>query len=283
MSKAGRQEIRYLLMLVLVLLICISGCARVTGETAISPTQSEVSLDIPGIIAKQAAATKEVNSCRASVYLDIELQSGVSSEGSMSLTASMKSSIESQSQLLSSVITTAIVVAGSSKEVEQRIVASGENVYFKDSAQSQWQMKSLDKASAEKLWSEQASQLTGSKYAELMSPEGMAYGGTEKSNGHLCLVLKQTLDTSGLGDIPPELQQQLQSMPGLLPEQLGTIIENAEVSYFIDEQSYHLREFRLDAQVNQEVQGQSITGTIKQYCRYDAFNEPVSIKVPEIK
>ena len=58
------------------------------------------------------------------------------------------------------------------------------------------------------------------------------------------------------------------------------MLKSAEVVCLIDEQTYHLREFRLDAQINSQTAGQTIAGKVKQYCRYDAFNEPVSIEVP---
>jgi hypothetical protein len=274
--------------MIFVLVIAISGCSPVDGDKvsdgmAVSPAQSDTGPDISETIAQQAKSMESVNSCRSSVYLEINLHSGTTNQADTSLTANMKSSIDMHNHLLSSVITTTIILQQAKKEMEQRIIASGENIYLKEKTQAEWQMQSLDKNFAEKLWIEQGSQVRGAKYAALMSPERLVYSGKEKSNGHDCRVFKQTLDSSQLGDITPELQQQLLNSQGLAANGLDKVIKNAEVTFLIDEQSYYLREFRVNARVSQDIQGQQVTGTIAQYHRYDAFNEPVTIQMPEIK
>jgi hypothetical protein len=275
-------------VLILVFLVCLTGCSASGGEAfssspAVSPIQSEGNPDIPGIMAQQDKALNSITTCRASVYLEINIHSGTTTKADMSLTANMKASFDKPNRLLSSVVVTTIVINDAKKEMEQQIIGENESIYVKDSAQSPWQLKSLDESAAEKLWIEQNSQLSGLKYAELMSPESLVYSGQEQSNGHRCWVFKQLLEGDKLGDITPELQQQLQNLQGLTADSLEKIIKDARATYLIDEQSYYLREFRLDAQVAQVIQGQQVTGTLTQYNRFDAFNEPVSIEIPEVK
>jgi len=169
--------------------------------------------------------------------------------------------------------------------MEQQIITAGDNIYFRENkasgAQGQWQVKALDKASSEKLWNEQDMQLTGSKYSGLTSSQGLIYTGKEKSNGHACFVLKQSMDWKSIMEASPELMEQLQGIQGLMTEEIENMVKKAGVSYLIDEQTFHLREFHIDARINQKVQGKQISGDIKQYCIFDAFGQPVSIKIPK--
>jgi hypothetical protein len=273
------MRIKFLAALILAFIWGVSGCTT----ASVSPGQSEAKIDLPTIIAKQTEAMKSVNSCRTSIYLEVDLHSGTTDVGDTSLTANMKSNIDTGQHLLSSVITTQIVISSSKKNLEEDIIASGNSLYFKDSSQSGWQVKSLDGPSADKLWSEQSDQVTGSKYSALISEENLTYSGTENSNGHSCLVFKGPLNNGALGEITPELQQQIQTLPRLSQDQLANLFSNTEVTFLIDEQSYNLREFRLESQIDQQIQGQRVYGTVKQYCRFDAFNEPVSVKVPLVQ
>ena len=256
------------------------------NEASGSGAEITSAIDIPGIISRQETVMKEVSSCRNNVYMRIDLRSGVSGSSDTCLVADMKSSIDCNSRLLSSVISTTLVMSGSKKETGQRIIAAHDKIYFKEdkpsAAQGLWQVKILDQASGDKLWDEQSTQLTGLKYAKLLSPEGFAYAGKEKVNGQTCLLLKQSLNSERIKEISPELKGQLQNEKVVIPEELEKLIRSAEVACLIDEQTFHLREFRFEAQINSQADGRQMTGTIKQYCRYDAFNEPVSIQIPAV-
>lgn len=264
-----------LVLLISVLLICMAGCSQSNANTTI---------DIPDLMTKVEKTMKETNTCRTNVYLEINMKASASGSAAMTLVANMKSSIDSKNRLFSSVIETDLILPAGKKKMEQRIIAAGEKVYLKNNASSaqeaNWQVKTLDQAATEKLWHEQSMQQTGLKFAEMLSPESFVYAGKEKANGRSCFALKQSLDPESLLNVSPELKQQLQNGKGLIPEELEKMLKSAEVVCLIDEQTYHLREFRLDAQINSQIAGKTITGTVKQFCRYDAFNEPVSVEVP---
>ncbi len=266
-----------LVVMVYMFLLCAAGCTQGGG--------SMTAVDISDLIARQEKALNEINSCRANAYLEIRLKSGADGSASMSVTANMKTSIDGKNRLLSSVIDSTFIISGNKKEAQQRLIADGENIYRRNNTLSAkergWQVRTLDQAAAEKLWNEQRLQQTGLKYSKLLSPKNYVYTGKEKSNGRTCLVLKQTLDTERLLEVSSELKEQLQNGRGIIPEELEKMLKTAEVVCLIDEETYYLREFRLDAQINGQAAGTPITGTVKQYCRYDAFNEPVLLEIPK--
>ncbi len=291
-----------LFIIAFTIVICISGCAKPEGDPAdgegaavsgqistaagnLSLKQDDEGVDIASIISKQEAAMKEVNSCTTDVHMEINLKSEDQDHAAISVISDLKSDIDINARLIGSVITTRLSVAGKKNEMEQQIIVSGDNIFFNEKkasdTQGQWQLKSLDKASLEKLWNEQEIQLTGLKYSELMTFEGFVYTGDEKSNGNACFVLKYSLDWKSILEASPELAEQMQGLQGLMPEEIENMVENADVSFLIDKQTFHLREFHIEVRINQEIQGRQITGDIKQYYVFDAFNQPVSIDIPK--
>ncbi|RJQ26572.1 MAG: hypothetical protein C4589_09605 [Peptococcaceae bacterium] len=310
---------RRLYVIIFIAVISISGCAKsggnatigekavISGQTGMAIEQAPVEsgqsgtvsdnaaaisknsntdIDIPGIVSKQEAVMKEIKSFRADVGMEISVESGTSSNGNISVAADMKSDIDLDNRLLSSTISAGVSISGTRKEMEQRIIATNDKIYFKDAGesgtQSRWQVKTLDKASSESLWNEQDTRLTGLKYSGPAAPGSLVYAGKENSNGRTCLVLKQSLDWGSIMETSPELKEQLRSINGFMPEEFEKMIEKADVSYLVDEQTFHLREIRIEARINQPVQGRQYTGTIKQQYKFDAFNRPVSVKIPQM-
>ncbi|MEN6349601.1 MAG: hypothetical protein ABFD08_09445 [Syntrophomonas sp.] len=301
------------ILFIVLLLICVAGCGVNKSNTgkiispeaktlaAASESKQEIdvepvantggdmnqqsSLDISAILARQEAAMKTVNTCRSNTYLNIDMKAGAAGIGDLFIKADMKSLIDTRQRILSSHISTTLVAAKNKKHREQQIVASGSQVYMKadQSSGGQWQVKTLDATAEEKLWQEQQAQLTGLKYSELLAPVNFVYAGKENSNGHSCLKFRQSLDFDRIMEASPDLKGQLQNMEGLLSGKLEKVIEQADITVFIDEESSYLREFNLEARVNTEFQGQKVSGTIKQYCRYDRFNKKVSIDIPALE
>jgi len=263
---------------VCLLLFCTAGCAQ-GGD-------SSTAVDISDLLAGQEKTLSEIKSCRVNTYLEIRLKSGAAGSASMSVAANMKAGIDGENRLLSSVIDSTFIILGNKKEAQQRLIAAGENIYVRNSALSAqetgWQVRTLDRAAAEKLWNEQRLQQTGLKYSRLLSPQDYVCTGKEKSNGRTCWALKQTLGAERLLDVSPELKEQLHNGRGILPEGLEKMLQTAEAVCLIDEETYYLREFRLDAQISGQAAGTPITGTVKQYCRYDDFNEPVLLEIPKV-
>jgi hypothetical protein len=283
-----------ILILVLISLTGLVGCStdeagtQVSGPTSVNspPTSSTATQVIPGIsdiFAKQTAATKEIKSCRAIIHLEMDFKSFTPSPENILITSDMRSDIDITNRLLKSTVSTNLSVSGNNEKMTQQIIASGDSVYFKDGEDGQWQQKEMQGSDLEALWGEQHEQLTGSKYSNMISPEGFVYTGKNSINGHACYVLQQPLDFQQILKMAPELVQQFQTTEGIAPADLAKILEDAELVCLIDEQTYFLREVRLTASVNQEIQGKKITGKVRQSCQYDAFNEPVSIQIPVIK
>jgi hypothetical protein len=283
----GQKMTKAAFLLLVVLLILLSGCAanEVTnpGASAQSPVQPDITApDIAAIIAKQSEAMKTVTSCQADVQLAINFKPVAASAQPTSIKADMNSQIDVAKHLLSSTVYTDLTLSGLNQKSTQQLIATGDSVYIKENKQGQWQKKTLDQPAMTRLWNEQDEQITGLKYSAMITPAGFTYAGKEKINGHTCYMLKQPLDTGQIGEMTGGILGDLQNTQGLTPQDIGKMVKNAELVCLIDAATYYLREFRVSAQIKREMQGQSITGSLQQSFRFDAFNEPVSIQIPEV-
>jgi hypothetical protein len=245
--------------------------------------QATITPEISDIIDKQAAAMKEIKSCRSSAHLEMDFKSSDASTGNILIIADMRADIDAANRLLNSSVTTNLSISGSNEKMTQQIIAAGDSIYFKDSEQGQWQKKILEGDDLAALWNEQGNQLPSSKYSALISPDGFVISGKAQSDGHTCYVLKQPMDFDKILKMAPELLSQLQNTGESLPVDFGKLLQNAQFVCLIDSESYYLREVQITADVNQDVQGKKITGTVQESCRYTAFNQPVSVKIPETK
>lgn len=298
----------FLPVFVLIIMLGLSGCRHEPGENQPKSTAAPLAVtekdnktivqdkektsakdneivDSRAIISRQENNMKTINSCRSNIYLKIDINSSVSGSGNLSLVADMKSSIDIAKRRLNSQITTTLVTADDKNKTSTHIAASDNQVYMKTGGtgrmQGQWQVKNLTPAEAEKLWIEQQQQLTGIRFSQMLTADDFVYAGQEKYDGHNCLKFAKKFDFTDILNASPELSGPLQNMGSETLEKLQKFIRQADVVILIDEKSSYLREFRLDAAINSDVEGQKITGRIKQYCRYDGFNEDTSIKIPE--
>jgi hypothetical protein len=279
---------KYLLILILVLMLFTCGCVPIEEQTSVARSTSlnELAPDIPVLLEQQTQVMKAVKTCRNSLYSKIDFKSSNTSSKNVSIVIDINSDIDISNRLMSSTISSNISMSGKSQKTVQQIIATGDYLYFKEGETSDstvpWKTKELDKAAAATLWNEQDVQITGSKYSGLLSPKNFSFVGKETSNGQVCFVLKQSLDSGQVLEIAPELNEQMQNAGGFSRVELEKMLKNVELVFYIDEQNY-LREVRLLIPVDQEVKGEKVTGTIEQRCLYDKFNEPVSIQVPASK
>jgi hypothetical protein len=278
--------------LTLLLLVCLAGCksplatiptsTRSGSNPTLSNNQPAGSPQITQIIAEQARVMRDVTSCQITEHLEMDLKSSDNSQGRILITADMRSEIDSLKRLMSSTVTTNFSLGGRNQKLQRQIVASGDTIYYKDGADGQWQKKSLNAVDEAALWNEQDQQFNASRYTEVISPDQYSYSGKGKSGQYACYIFKRNLDPQQLADLAPDLLAQIESSQAALPEDLAGMLQNIEIVCLIDVQDYYLREVDISAGVNQSYNGKTVTGTVRQSFRYEAFNQAVSVQIPEI-
>jgi hypothetical protein len=293
-ARGGIYLKKYIIFLIAVVVIMLGamGCARplvnnqadnrttAANQTG-SSTKEGTGPDISSLVAAEAKAMSNITSCRANLHLEMNLKS--SAVGNILITADMRSEIDTLNRLFSSIVTTNLSLSGNNDNLWQQVIASGADVYFKDGQQGSWQKKTLAEADLSALWKEQDQQLTGSSYSALLSDEDLVYSGKEVVNGYSCQALKQPVDYHKLLQIAPQLLDQMQSAADAGALDWGSVLQKVELVYLVDDQAGYLREVRISASVNQVKDGRQVTGQVRQYCRFDAFNEPLSIQIPEVR
>jgi hypothetical protein len=282
-----------IILVIILILFFSTGCMQLQDklqsaeQTVISPpsttrVEKEIVPDISTLIAKETAAMQYLKSCRTNMHLEIELKSPASSEGNIFISADVYSIVDLVNRLLDSTISSHLSISGSNDNLTQKIIISGDTVYLKNSDQSPWQKKVLEGNDLSSLWNEQDAQLLGSKYSSLNESEGLVYAGQTMSENNPCFILKQNLDINKLLQMTPELMTQLQNLNGNLSGEITNIFQNAELIFLIDSQNYYLRATTVSVKLNGKVNGKQISGTMLESCRYNAFNEPVTINAPEV-
>lgn len=94
--------------------------------------------------------------------------------------------------------------------------------------------------------------------------------GTDVVNGHDVWIVSVEPDPEALRSLMAQ-----QSGGASLPENVE--IENMSFRQYVDAETYHVRQFDMEANV--QSQGQTVTVTMQM--TFDAFNEPVTIELPE--
>lgn len=266
-----------ILLLLTIILFTFTSCGNNDTETELSEQ-----IAMSEMFSSQKSVMKEIDSCQSNVYLELTLKLDGEDENLISIVANTKSNTDYINQLLSSVINTTVVMSGSKKEIEQRIMVIDNYIYLKNNTSDIWSKESLDEISLINLWEEQRSQIAGFEDVVSATNDECIYIGREKINGHMCSVYKNTIDSDNISQMNLGINNQLQGFEDILPETLENMIIEAEFKWYIDEETYYLREFRFEAELREEVDGTFINGTIKLYNRQDAFDEKISVEAPVI-
>jgi hypothetical protein len=291
------DDLKILLLLLLAAMLMTSACAtRQNGpaypqnesnsKDGLQSQPSQNPPDIAAILANQSQVMQQINTCRNILHTTIDFKTPGSTRDSLSITIDIQSDLDILNRQMNSQIFNTINLSGKTRKMYRQMITTGDRLYYKDGLSDDtttaWQVKDLDAAASARIWSEQDSQITGSKYSGAVSVDNYTYGGIENVDGIPCYKLEQSLDSRQLQTLAPDLLDQLKNAQQYSATDIENMLNKINLTYLVDESGY-LREVRIWVAVDQVVQGKRVTGTIEQYSRYGNFNEPVIVQIPAVK
>lgn len=266
---------------VLIILLCSVLIFFLVASSREAVITEEV--NVVDVFRQQQEVMNNVSSCRTNVYLEMSIEAGTGTND-MSINANMISNIDTNKYQLSSVIETTVVMNKNKKETKVTIIGDDNKVYMKqgkiNDESLSWEVEQLNTDETAALWEEQRRQITGLDYTTIIVPEDFIYVGEEKSGGRICYVFTQPINIEKMLESDTDFNNQLEGVEGFMPRDLEKMLESGDVTCLIDKETMYLREIRLDTILSYDVAGEAVLGMLKQYCRYDDFNEPISIEIP---